>query len=102
MIIFNQEGDWIKPIIAEFGDNPLPSPCPPSWASQLRAHFLDSLPFDHWNKAKEASVLWGKPDCQRKSEERNLGRKRNQESWFLTSAFFFFGRLSKFIHLYFP
>lgn len=62
MIIFSQDGDWIKPTIAEFGDDPLLSPCAPSWASQLSAHFLDPLPFDHWKEAKEASVLWGKPD----------------------------------------
>lgn len=46
MIICNQEeDDWIKPIITEFDNNPLPTICLPPQASQLRAHFLP-LPCD--------------------------------------------------------
>lgn len=79
MIIFSQEGDCIKPIIAELGNNPLPFPCPQSQASWLRALFLDPSPCDPWRKAKVASVSRVKLNCLLRVWEKFRGEKFRKE-----------------------
>lgn len=77
------------------------SPPPPAATGQSRSTFPGPFAMCPWSKAKAASVPEWHQTASRKLG-RNGGKKRNQESQFLTVAFFFFGQLSKSIQLPFP
>ena len=99
--------DWIKAIIIEFGNTPLtstPQHTPPSaFVGQSAEGTL--LPCDHWNKTQATRVpgenQTASGEIGRKSEEENLGRRRNQESYFLTFCLFS-AQLRRFLRLIFP
>lgn len=99
--------DWIKAIITEFGNIALtstPQHTPP-FAFVGQSAEGTPLPRDHWNKTQATRVpgenqtaFW---EIGRKSEEENLGRRRNQESYFLTFCLFS-AQLRRFLSLTFP